>query len=98
MERSCLIYQRLRRFAAGSQFERLTRSSNRETIMVNAACIEGDPQRPDRIIDRLVGELERAPVMRQRLLRAASLENAHAFFRIDVLFAHEPAWLVSADG
>ena len=54
-------------------------------------------ERDERRIDRFVGELERAVVVRERELGAAIDERLHRLGRIHVLVAHEPARLVSPD-
>src|SRR5947208_173030 len=54
-------------------------------------------ERALRRIDRLIGELERAVVMTERELGAASLKRPNRLRRIHVLVAHEPARLVGTD-
>ena len=59
--------------------------------------VAGDGEIQQRLLDRLVGEAERAPVMAERLGRAAQLQRLHGLVRVHVVVAHEPARLVGAD-
>src|SRR3546814_10077647 len=51
-----------------------------------------------RLIARLVGEAECAPMDAKRPPRADDLENAHRFGGVDMLGSHEPARRIGADG
>src|SRR6202023_1652646 len=68
-----------------------------EALGRNASNLQGLGKREERRIDRLVGELERAVMVRERQLRAAIAIGLHRLRRIHVLVAHEPARLVGAD-
>src|SRR5215210_3261082 len=50
-----------------------------------------------RLLNTLVGEAERAPVVAEPLLRAGVQKGAHGLFRVHVLRAHKPTWLVGPD-
>jgi hypothetical protein len=50
-----------------------------------------------RLVERLVGELERAPVDAERRARAQVAVREHRLVRVHVLELHEPARLVGAD-
>src|ERR1019366_3686530 len=51
-----------------------------------------------RFVERLVGELERAPVHRNEPARPEINERLHRLFRVHVLLAHEPGGVVRTDG
>jgi len=50
------------------------------------------------LVERFVGELEGAPVHGHEFASAEIAEGLHGLFGIQVLFAHEPRWIVGADG
>ena len=71
--------------------------STRNFSSGNAAASRASFSARNRRVDRLVGELERPVMMRERKVRAAVLQRLHRLLRIHVLVAHEPARLVGAD-
>src|SRR5580692_10834708 len=68
-----------------------------EALGRNARSLQGFGKRGERRIDRFVGELERAVMVRERQLGAAIDKGLHRLHRIHVLVAHKPARLVGAD-
>src|SRR5262245_59125161 len=50
-----------------------------------------------RLLDGLVGETERAPVVAERTACPAQLQRFDRLLRVHVVVAHEPARLVGAD-
>src|SRR5437763_16701483 len=76
----------------------LPRLQQPKLLRLNACFDPRLDQRLNGRVDRLVGELERAVVMAKREFGAAHLKCAHSFFGVHVHLAHEPAWLVRADG
>src|SRR5580704_5838006 len=68
-----------------------------EALGRNAGSLQGLGKREGRRIDRFVGELERAVMVRQRQLGAAIAIGLYRLLRVHVLVAHKPARLVSAD-
>ena len=63
----------------------------------NVRFIERGLQGGERRVDRFIGQLKRAVVMRQCLLGATIGQRFHGVGRIHVLIAHEPARLIGAD-
>src|SRR6202161_1406717 len=63
----------------------------------NTGSLQGLGKREKRRLDRFIGELERAVMVRERKLGAAIARGLHRLRRIHVLLAHEPARLIGAD-
>src|SRR5580700_10482167 len=89
--------------SAGSAFTRplqlhhLAGPQGAEALGRNTGSLQAVGKRDERRIDRFVGELERAVMVRERQLGAAITIGLHRLRRIHVLVAHEPARLVGAD-
>src|SRR5882672_7413672 len=81
-----------------SNLHDLPRLQRHKTLARNLRLLKRRMQRDDRRVDRLVGELKGAVVMRQRLLRAAIGQRLHGVCRVHMLVSHEPARLIGADG
>ncbi len=80
-----------------SRSRRLRPAGSPGTAPPRCGALQRHRQPLRRLVDRFVGQAERAPVMADGLRRVHVLEDAHRLFRIDVLVAHEPARLVGAD-
>src|SRR2546426_12576811 len=85
------------RSAASSELPHLPGLERAEALGGDAAVVERGGERRARRVDRLIGELERAVMVRERELGAAFDERLHRLLRVHVLVAHEPARLVGAD-
>src|SRR5580704_10846462 len=85
--------------SAGSQLKlhHLAGLQGAEALGRNARSLQGFGKRGERRIDRFVGKLERAVMVRERLIGAAIDKGLHRLRRIHVLVAHEPARLIGAD-
>ncbi len=68
-----------------------------EAFARDACRVERGKKPVARLVDRLVGELERAPVVAGGKGGIAELHAFHRFVRVLVLRLHEPARLVGAD-
>ena len=80
------------------RFPGLSRPQRPEPLGCNPGGVQRRREVLRRLVDRFVGELERAPMVAERLLGADELKTLHRIVRVHVLRLHEPARLVGADG
>src|SRR5215207_5946453 len=69
-----------------------------ESIAWNLGRLQSDGQLLRRLVNALVGEPERAPMVAQRLLGLDDAQHLHGIVRVHVLRLHEPARLIGPDG
>jgi hypothetical protein len=79
------------------QLQHLPRPQRAEAFWRNSGDLQGVGKRNERLIDRFVGQLERAVMVGERSLGAAINQCLHRLCRIHVIVVHEPTWLVGPD-
>src|SRR5262249_61427959 len=83
--------------ASGIELPDLSRLQRAAAGRIDAGFSERLGQRARRGVDRLFGEREGSVVVGEGKLGAAVEERLHGICRVEMLVAHEPAWLIGAN-